>query len=534
MIHVLSRGVGWFACWRRFCALLTVLFVVRGVFVLSVLPPLEGWDEYQHVAYIVFMEETGRSPVFGEDRIPRSMFEDLVRYPHCDFAIEQVGGIGALTYEAFWKSESPPAVTADPSQPPLYQAQHSALYYRLVAPLYSLLAQRWGFLAAVTGLRLVNVLFGAAAVCLVLWVLGRLVREGSHRYLLGLLIALQPLYLLNCARVANDALALLLGTLAVGVLLLMRPRWYLLGALGAGAALGLAVLAKTVVFGVVPFAVFVFASLAWRRWLSLRRAALGSFVLLAAATAITFSYFAHNIERFGMLTPMQEAVQNKANGKTLADAARTVWDAGWWAALSRRYFRYSLWFGGWSGLQPLAFLKTAYACNLYLAIAGLALLLRASVRRSRSLFEDGVTGWRLGALCLSVAAGLGYHAIQTKMALGTVATNSWYAALSFPWLMCLCFQGWACYPGKWVTRILAAEMVLIYLVAEVHGTLGVMAPAYTGHGWGAVARERLAQLHVAWLGPGVTLPALAVMLAIVGVAMGVCASTKLRGETRQA
>jgi hypothetical protein len=91
-------------------------------------------------------------------------------------------------------------------------------------------------------------------------------------------------------------------------------------------------------------------------------------------------------------------------------------------------------------------------------------------------------------------------------------------------LMCLCFQGWACYPGKWLTRVLAAEMVLIYLVAEVHGTLGVMVPAFTGHGWGAVARERLSQLHVAWLGPEVTWPALGVVLAIAGVAMAVCVS----------
>jgi len=530
MICVSSSWVGWFACWRRYCALLTVLFIVRGAFVLSVLPPLEGWDEYQHVAYIVFMEETGRSPVFGEDRIPRSMFEDLVRYPHGKLAAEQVRGVGALTYEEFWEAERPPTVVADPSHPRLYQAQHSALYYRLVAPLYSLLAERWGFLAAVTGLRIVNVLFGAASVCLVLWALGRLVRDGPHRYVLGLLIALQPLYLLNCARVANDALAVLLGTVAVVVLLAMRPRRYLLGALGAGAAMGLGVLGKTVVFGVVPFAVFVFVSLAWQRRLSIRRACLGTLVMLAAATAITFSYFAQNIEQFGMLTPMQEAVQNKANGKTMDDMVRTVWDAGWWDDLGRRYFRYSLWFGGWSWLQPLAFLKTAYACNLFLAIAGLFLLLRKRVRQSRLLFDDSGTGWRLAALCFSVAAGLAYHAIQTKMALGSVGTNSWYAAVSFPWLTCLCFQGWACYPGKWLTRILAAEMVAIFLVAEVHGTLGVMVPAFTGHGWGAVARERLAQLHVTWLGPGVTVPALGVALVIIGMAMAVCVSRPERAR----
>ncbi len=530
MIRTLSRWVGRFASWRRFCALLTVLFLVRGAFVLSVLPPLEGWDEYQHVAYIVFLEETGRSPVFGRGGSPRSMSDCTVWHPHGEFAANPVRGIGALSYEEFWESDSPPTVAADPSHPRLYQAQHSALYYRLVAPLYSSLAGRWGLLAGVTGLRIVNVLFGAAAIYLVLWAVGRLVREGPHRYVLGLLIALQPLYLLNCARVANDALALLLGTVAVVVLLALKPRRYLICALGAGAALGLGVLGKTVILGVVPFAVFVFASFAWQRRLSVSRACLGTFVMLASATAITFSYFAQNIEQFGVLTPMQEAIQNKGNGKTLVDAVRTAWDVGWWDDLRRRYFRHSLWFGGWSWLQPLSFLKTAHAWNICLALVGLCLLLKQRVRRSRLLFEDGATGWRLAALCLSVAAGLGDRAIETRMALGSVATNSWYAAVSFPWLVCLCFQGWACYPGKWLTRVLAAEMALIYLVAEVHGTLWVMVPAFTGHGWGVVARERLAQLHVSWLGPGVTLPALGVMLVIVGVATTVCVSRATPSE----
>ena len=41
--------------WRRLRVLLVALVVCRGVVLLSILPPFEGWDEYQHVAYVEHM-----------------------------------------------------------------------------------------------------------------------------------------------------------------------------------------------------------------------------------------------------------------------------------------------------------------------------------------------------------------------------------------------------------------------------------------------------------------------------------------------
>ena len=36
--------------------------IARGAMLMCVLPPLEGWDGYQHVAYVHSMHETGRRP----------------------------------------------------------------------------------------------------------------------------------------------------------------------------------------------------------------------------------------------------------------------------------------------------------------------------------------------------------------------------------------------------------------------------------------------------------------------------------------
>ena len=301
MLRRFSRFIGWFSNWKRYCALLTLLFIVRGVFVLSVLPPYEGWDEYQHVAYIEFLLENGRSPVLHKDsNIPKSFYADLVKYPHAELALDQIRAIGAMSYDDFWAAEQTPGVRPNAPDRHLYQAQHSSFYYQLVAPLYRLLSRHGGILAAVTGLRFLNLLFGAAAIYIALWSIGRLVRTGSHRYLMGLLIALQPLFLVNCTRVANDAIALLLGTVAVSWLLMMSPRRYLIAALGAGAALGLGVLGKTINLGLIPFSVMVFISLAWQKRIKVGQAAVGIAVLLFSVTAITFHYFSFNLREFGL------------------------------------------------------------------------------------------------------------------------------------------------------------------------------------------------------------------------------------------
>jgi hypothetical protein len=345
-----------------------------------------------------------------------------------------------------------------------------------------------------------------------------------------LLITLQPLFLLNSARVANDALAVLLGTIAIASLLVLVRRRYWLGVTLAGAALGFAILAKTVNLSLIPFVVYVFASLVWRRQVRLRRAVMGCIVVLGAATAITAHYFVFNLAHFGVLTPMQEAILNHEAGKTVLDAARTAAGIEWWDSFTSKYLRHTLWFGGWSWLRTAPILTKLHQYNIAFAILGGCCALHPVLRRRRRVFADTATTGRLVVLSLAVAAGLAYHAVQSKMALGSMATNSWYAAVSFPWLLCLYNQGLAFYPSRWPARVFAGWLVLVFLAAEVYGTLAVMVPAYTGHAWSPVARQRLAQLHPFGVGPEWTFPALAVAIVLVGLALAVWAERLRHAE----
>jgi hypothetical protein len=524
--------IDWLSQWRRFCALMVAIFLVRAAFVMSILPPFEGWDEYQHLAYIVFLAENDRAPVLGsKDVVPESLYPSLVQYPHCQWCIDQVRCIGALTYDEFWQSSEPPNLPDRVCSLPLYQAQQAPLYYRLATPVYRALSGADNAVALMTVLRAINVLLVAAALYVALAAIGGLVKHGPHRYAIGLLAGLQPLFLLNSVRVANDALAVLLGTLVIVILLRLPRRRYWLWVVLGGFLLGFAILAKTINLAMVPFVVFVFGLLWFRKKLSAVRASLGGVVMLLSAAAVTYQYFHFNVVHFGMLTPLQEAVMNREAGKGVGDMAVVVLEADWWRSLANRYFRYSLWHGGWSSLQLPSFIKTYYQYNLYLAIFGCVFALSARVRRGRLLFKENTNLFQAGVLCLSVAAALGYHAVQTRLALGAVATNAWYAAACFPWLLCLYCQFLAFYPGRWIARLLLGEMLLLFAVADLYGVFGLMVPAYAGASWGALARSRLGALHLPGLGPELTVPSAVLVCILAALAVAVWMRNDLRDET---
>jgi hypothetical protein len=44
---------------------LIAAFLARGPLYLSVFPPFEGWDEYQHLGYIAYLDQARRIPVFA-------------------------------------------------------------------------------------------------------------------------------------------------------------------------------------------------------------------------------------------------------------------------------------------------------------------------------------------------------------------------------------------------------------------------------------------------------------------------------------
>lgn len=532
--------VGWLSEWRRFSVLLALLFAVRGVLVICVLPPFEGWDEYQHLAYIVHLIEKGSPPDLAAGSIvPRSMYPWLAKYPHCRFGTDQLRPLGAQSYDEYWNGAAAETAIADSGHPdaapdvPIYQAQHPSLYYRMMVPVVRRFLPDGDLLTLVGLLRLINIGFGSLSVYLVARLLGRLIKPSAMRYLLGLLIALQPLYLLNCARVASDALAVLLGTAAIGLILWPMSRYRAASGAAAGAATGLAILTKTVNLALAPFGILAGLLFAWRD--RVRRGTLiaAPAAFLVGLVAICGWYFFGNLKTFGLLTPMQEAVHNRAAGRGLSDMAQCVMEMDLVDELGRRFYRRSLWTGGWSYLAPPIAATRIQEYSYYFASLGFLFALGPTVRRSHSISALAWLMPTVALLCALSAAGLSYHMIHTKMLLGSVATNIWYAAVIFPWLLVLYAQGLAYWPIKWVGIASGLVLAATFLGAEIYGTLVTMVSTYSGGATGIEAWRRIGELHPGWLNPYVAGAALGGVGLLVSMAVGIIASAHSRSRPEE-
>lgn len=513
------RLPGWLGDWNRFCALMIALFLARAVFLLSVLPPFEGWDEYQHIAYVAHWIEHGAPPVHGEANVPRTLYPALVRYPQPKLAVDQIGAIGAMEYHAYWERLAsggrPPEVLATAPDIPLYQAQHPPLYYQLIVPLFrgQLDPDRIGH--AIARARWLGVACGAAMLLLFGLSLPSLIAAGPARYLILLAVASQPLLLFNCARVASDPLAVLLGTLVVVMAMEFRiERWRRQGLI-LGLALGLAILAKAYNLLLAPFVALVWLD-RWRRGRWPGAPVIASLLLVVATTLLlTGDYFSENLRRHGLLTPMQESVVNAQHGVGTSTILRQAFALDWLGELARKYLRQSLFTGGWSYVKTSGGITWVYQVFL---LVGAVLAVAAAIRGRRGEHSSciarqgaGRASALLGAL---FAAGLAWHMVSSRQAWGSITTNVWYAAVSFPWLLCLYYQGAVATGRRAVWVVLGGGLIVLHGSAETWGILGEMVPRYTGAPWGAVARERFASIHPAALGPAWTLPAMLVANAL--------------------
>ena len=138
-----------FAPSLRTTIILLASSLVFGLCHVAALPPFEGFDEYQHYAYIQQIAKTGTWPRFG-DKASRYI-EDYVafapgplaggaKYDYADFFAGNADRIEEVRRAVNDAREPPPSV--EPGTVPNWEAQHPPLFYALLAPFY-LASQTW-------------------------------------------------------------------------------------------------------------------------------------------------------------------------------------------------------------------------------------------------------------------------------------------------------------------------------------------------------------------------------------------------------
>ncbi len=494
--------------WRRFRRLLVGLIICRGLVYLCILPPFEAWDEYQHVGYVEHLRQTGRTPILNETAYPTKLLSKVIAFPQCHYALEQIGHLGAVGYADYWGRGGrerfqpiPRRIGWVPGPVPLYQAQHGPLAYRLALPFYVGLGGAAELRRSVGGLRLLNVLLTGASAWVAIGAIGRLMRSRRDAALVGLLIALHPLFLLNGARVANDALGVFLATLTIASALELPGRRPLLSGLGVGLLAGLAIAAKTVHFGILPFLGICWLLLVvGRREIPRGRSVLVGLAMAVGCGLVIGPDLRWNLQHYGMPTIMQEALVNRRNGKTGRDLLTTALGMNWRSQLLNLWLRWSMLAGGWSFLDTSYRWVWRYRHLVVLSLIGWGWLVRPSSRRRPSPFRSGRTPWAIVALGMGYTVALAGHMVQSTLAWGTSSTNSWYACATTPWYLALIVGGALCWP---VGRLrFAAPIALAVTFASAEGILiwGAMIPTYGGGVGTWEALRRIATLQPSALG----------------------------------
>ncbi|WP_165249755.1 glycosyltransferase family 39 protein [Paludisphaera soli] len=513
---------------RRFGVLLALLVLARGVVLLCALPPFEGWDEYQHVAYVQHLHEGGRTPVVGETRVPSAVLAEAVKYPQPGSAVRDgLGGVGGVGYQQFWADRLDGRTRPFRDAPVMmYQSQHGPLSYRMLQPVYAAFGGVDSVGSSIAGMRLLNLLLTAGAVAAAFFCLSTSLRERRAAAWVGLVLATYPLFLINGVRVANDALAVFLATLTVwlGLSLSARP-WaspgrLALACLATGVLAGFAVLAKATNYALAPFLGFCMLAIAARPEITLRRSAGLAIALSVGFLAVTQAEMRFNLAHYGSISSMQEAAVNHSRGLGRADLLRTAMAIPWTDWIVDLWTRLVFFAGAWSfqGTHP----KTIFA-HRDLVMIGLlgwvwgglawAAMRRRGLRPSR-IFADP----RLPLACLVLVAGytgaLGYHLVQSKLAWGQWSTGAWYASAAMPWFLTLVVLGLMRWPLSGRLRGLAPlALIGTSIAAEILGVFGRMVPFYTGFARWPVDAERLASLQPAWLGLPTILAAMLVEVA---------------------
>jgi hypothetical protein len=428
------RAATWLLLLAVFCA---------GVAHIALLPPFEGYDETAHFSYVQQLADTGRVPVYGQDRLSA----DIAAYsgpmpapagqPYRDYF---------LSVPSQLPSDGPTRYA--PGENFNWEAQHPPLFYLAMALPYRALAGlpwRWHFL----GLRLTSWTIGFAGFA---W--GALTtqcvlrRRGATdaRLLLPMTWPfLFPEFFPELARLTNDSLCILLLACAWWLVL----RWLNCGggwpkALTLAATLGAGLLTKafflSVTVGIGALLLVTTMRQHWpQRWPAL--------AVPLLAVVLGGPWYLAKLRATGSLTGSANLIDLAAHGGLLlglrAHFAIIEYLRGLGGIVSS-----FCWAATWSFALPSRL--------FLLPVAALAIVpLGVYVVRLRRL---DLAAWSPVFLIAPVVAGLCYHLLAMLAETGTGnVTPGWYLHIFAAPLSLVLVLGW---PGR---RLMVP--LLVYAVA---------------------------------------------------------------------
>jgi hypothetical protein len=480
--------------WWLAAGLLVAAFLARGPLYLSVFPPFEGWDEYQHLAYIVHLDETGTIPAY-DSRLPLALRPVVLAMPHSVSGSEQLREWGAASYADFWNA--PPAARASvTSSPRLYQSQQPPLAYALALPVWRALKSPRP-LDAIFAIRAINLLLVAGSLVLFAAALTRLVPAWGPRVAVLALVCLHPLFFQNVARVANDALAVATGIAGISLLCLADGRTLLSRGVLASACLAASVWSKQTSLTLIPALVLGLPLIGWAHGVPPGRLWRVTGVACAVLLLLVAPSWAWNYLQHGTILTTQDSMELAARGSTLPALATSFITMEWRPVIDFLFVPGKAWVGGWSFLPVQPALDFLYRWYWTLLLAGSAVGGLVALRRRARPAEAAAL-----AVCATVVIftvlGMAYHAVLSHAAFGRAMTTPWYFMTALPFLFVLVVRGLESIDRRLATAA-AAALAVLFVAIDLHGTWVRMPEAYTAIANTALQWSRLSKIHPAVL-----------------------------------
>jgi 4-amino-4-deoxy-L-arabinose transferase-like glycosyltransferase len=439
---------------RAVVAIVFLAFLAKAIFYATFLPIGEGYDEYSHYGVVQAMaqrphlttpEENGSRELNEWQRLAPVSWMQAQAQP------------GLITYDQFWRLPEierarrdrefrsiPPQLAGEPGEPRilLYEGQQPPLAYWLMAVPYRI-ASRASLPSRVWLLRMFGVVLASLAIPIGYRIAQHIFGDPRISLAAIALAAALPEPIISIARVSNEALALLIGTICVALLVRARRSKELPDAVLLGLALGAALLTKAYFLALIPAAIVVYGRRGWQR------AALA----LTIALAIGGWWYVRNVALTGSLTgEYSDVVSLHREGSLLA----AIFHVNWWRALDSTLISH-LWLGGWSFLVVRSWMYRIVEVFLAFAIVGM-------MRRRPPL---AILAPQFFLWC-----GLAYHALATFRSSGISGTLGYYACcLTIAEAICLVIG---------LHPIATAALVACLAALEVFGAVFYLMPYYAG------------------------------------------------------
>lgn len=506
------------AKWKRICLAIAALILVRGILVLCVLPPFEGWDEFSHISYVVYLKEQKQLPILGSSNTPESMAGMLASYPHPwgDWTQTGANGWGSRTYDHFW---DPPFGDSLPRRPvPIYEAAQPPFYYLIALPFWAALSP-WSDLAAIYGLRVLNVFFLALGGYIFLRALGKCIPKLKHRMLIGLLLGVYPIFVITGARVSNDALAVLLTSLTFYFMVtaLAEKGRSQRALLTASFWLGLGILTKVSVLIMGPPLVACVAICWYQKKMGILTALKTLAVCCAIIAVVLAPLYLYSYAISREIYQFTKVLSGNMQGKGRLWAWSHFFQIEWSSYLRKWLFTRDLWNSGWSDLKPPAFLAIPYKIFLYCfwLIVLASGLRRGWSRRPSSkpleyLFSDPAHLILSACMVLSMVAAQAYLATMVLANWGQIFVTPSYFMVVLPVWTALVYQA-ALFVGQRFAQSCALIVIGFYVVGELFGTLFIMPRVFTASSSFPLMWTRTMAIHPVFPGPWFILPCLLVI-----------------------